>query len=509
MEEETDGPSEEDGVNHVLSVSSTLRDLQTAYLVISLVLSVGCGLLLIFLVWKKENLQRPSNFLRCNLAVDDIVFTSCLIPFRIYALFQHDASGGPLWCSVRQLVAPPCLLSMYGTYLLMAVDLYYFVCDPLHYHDKVTTKRVVLGIVTVRVLSLVLGLVPAAFLGQPEYGLLCENEPANSVSSSTSSFRIFAWLVFLLVALSIPMFYYRVFKEARRQQERDENRDLWVFQTRAFKTMAPHGIVWTVFVATAIFQLTVERAKEQMSQYTLLIADHVSALLVLTLSSMANPIIYSFRLPDFRRAMKELCGRRTNQPELPSPRNRGMEMAAITGPGQGAPATESTPAPTSVEGPRPTAWDAPSGKAHKQMTQTNISSPRQAPRTEYNDSERPFQQTVRAEVHAEPTRSGEGNTETLTGQLHSDDVPTATLDIEIDSARPYRLTVRAEVHAEPTRSGEGNTETLPGHLHSDDVPTSTLDTQPDEATVRNTENQFASQRPPARPKSAWQEGKNQ
>ncbi|KAI8520257.1 hypothetical protein Bbelb_000110 [Branchiostoma belcheri] len=94
MEEATDGSSVEDDTNHVLSVGSTSRDLQTAYPIISLVLSVGCGLLLIFLVWKKEYLQKPSHYLRCNLAVDDIVFTGCLIPVRIYALFRQDTSGG-------------------------------------------------------------------------------------------------------------------------------------------------------------------------------------------------------------------------------------------------------------------------------------------------------------------------------------------------------------------------------------------------------------------------------
>ncbi|KAI8520258.1 hypothetical protein Bbelb_000120 [Branchiostoma belcheri] len=76
MEEDTDGSSVEDGTNHVLSVGSTSRDLQTAYLIISLVVS-------------EEYLQKPSHYLRCNLAVDDIVFTGCLIPVRIYAHFRH------------------------------------------------------------------------------------------------------------------------------------------------------------------------------------------------------------------------------------------------------------------------------------------------------------------------------------------------------------------------------------------------------------------------------------
>ncbi|XP_035672172.1 olfactory receptor 6M1-like [Branchiostoma floridae] len=424
MEEGTEGPSEEDDVNRVLSISSTFRDLQTAYLIISLVLSVGCGLLLIFLVWKKENLQKPSHFLRCNLAVDDIIFTSCLIPIRIVALFRQDVSGEHLWCSGRVLVAPASLPSMSGTYLLMAVDLYYFVCDPLHYHDKVTTKRVAVGILVIRAFSLFFGLAPVAFGGLPKYGLLCESDPVTSVSLS-AIIRNIGTLVNFLVILFISTLYYQVFKEARRQQQRDENRDLWVFQTKAFKLMAPHAIVMTLSLATAIFQLAMARAvisEEQLSQYGLSVANHVSVLLFLSVSSVANPIIYSLRLPDFRRAIKELCGLPTNTPPaVPAQRHGDMEMAAITGSGQGAPAAEVTPAPTPTEALKPTAEDGTPDRAQKQTTQADMS-PGLAPCTQHRGyrtaTQRPFQLTVRADVHAEPTpRSEEDITVTLPGQL--------------------------------------------------------------------------------------------
>ncbi|KAI8491434.1 hypothetical protein Bbelb_306340 [Branchiostoma belcheri] len=350
MEEETDGSLVEDGINQVLSLSSTSRDLQTAYFIISLVLSVGCGLLLIFLVWKKEYLQKPSHYLRCNLVVDDIVFTGCLIPVRVYALFRQDVSGQHLWCSARALVAPACGMSMLGTYLMVAIDLYYFVCDPLHYHDKVTTKRVLVGIFTTRALSLFFGfaLAPMAFGGPPKYGVICDYGLGNSFSFH-DIFKNTYLIILVLTALSIPVLYCRVFKEARRQQERDENRHLWVFQTKAFKTMVPHATVLTVTVATSVFQVATLRAltsKEQMPPRALVVAENVVILMFLTLSSMANPVVYSFRLPEFRRAFRELCGRPNNQiPAVVTGTGQGglgrrhqdslaLEMVAITGTGQ-------------------------------------------------------------------------------------------------------------------------------------------------------------------------------
>ncbi|XP_019626358.1 PREDICTED: olfactory receptor 2T7-like [Branchiostoma belcheri] len=450
MEEDTDGSPVEDDMDHVLSIGSTSRDLQTAYLIISLVLSVGCGLLLIFLVWKKEYLQKPSHYLRCNLAVDDIVFTGCLIPVQIYALFRQDASGGQAYCSAEAVVAPVFGMSMYYTYLMISVDLYYFVCHPLHYHDKVTTKRVVLGILTSRAFSLLFGLAPVAFGGLPEYNQRCGREPANSTSLS-AIFRNMTILLTLFVVLSVLVIYWRIFKEARRQQERDENRDLWVFQTKAFKVMVPHATILTASTATVVFRVAIWRAvitEEQMSQPALMIAERVAVLLVLTLSSVANPVIYSFRLPEFCRACRELCGLPTNaNPPPPAATRRhcqdDAEMAAVTRPGRrGAPASALAPAQTSSEVliVQPTAENMPPDQAEKQATQADTTPGPPAPRSGHRGREtasgRPIRLTVRAEVHAEPTPcpGQEDATVNLPGQVNTDaeeeDVPTLTLDTD-------------------------------------------------------------------------------
>ncbi|KAI8498079.1 hypothetical protein Bbelb_240230 [Branchiostoma belcheri] len=170
-------------------------------------------------------------------------------------------------------------------------------------------------------------------------------------------------------------------------------------------------------------------------------------LLYLTLSSMANPVIYSFRLPEFCRACRELCGWRTNAnpPAVPARRHRqdDVEMIAITGPGRGAPASELTPAQTSSE-----------GLIH-QSTMLSHQTPKQ---------------TTQADMIPRPApRTGHRGRETTAG-------------------RPFRLTVRVEVHDEP-----------PPCPDEEDVPTITLDT--DDTTAGHTLDQ-----PPPRTKIAWEPG---
>ncbi|KAI8513948.1 hypothetical protein Bbelb_082720 [Branchiostoma belcheri] len=195
-------PSVEDRTKQILAVSSSSRDLQTVYLIMALVVSVGCGLLLIFLVWKKEYLQKPSHYLRCNLAVDNIIFTSGLIPIQIYRLFQQDVESEQLLCSAKALLLAACLVSMLG---------------------------------------------PVVFSGLPDLNanLQCELEPANSASVA-AILRTIVLFVAVLVGFTILVLYYFVLKEARKQQARDESRNMWIFQTNAFRRMAPHAVILAV-----------------------------------------------------------------------------------------------------------------------------------------------------------------------------------------------------------------------------------------------------------------------
>ncbi|XP_078574378.1 olfactory receptor 6C65-like [Branchiostoma floridae x Branchiostoma japonicum] len=327
----------------VLSDSTLSLGLQTAYLIISLVLAVGCSLLLIYLVCKKDFLQRPRHYLRCNLSVDDIIFTVFLIPTELCLLFSQDARVGQEACWVQILVGRLSSSSMFGTYFLMAVELYYFICQPLHYNGKVTTKRAMFGILAVRAFALLFGAGSAIIqrLQNSSGGLhLCRIDPI----TSTSTAAIFASICYLggaLAVLAIITIYCLVFKEARKQQERDENRNLWLCQTKAFKTLAPHIIVLAVQLASYIVMIALARVSfyEEEKGVSLLITSQVAKLIYLTLSSVVNPIIYGFRHPEVRRALRELCGTTQNVHAVMAPppiqRGQDMEMAVFSVPDRG------------------------------------------------------------------------------------------------------------------------------------------------------------------------------
>ncbi|XP_019632074.1 PREDICTED: olfactory receptor 6C65-like [Branchiostoma belcheri] len=293
-----------------VSLGPASPGLQAAYLGISFILIVAANSLLILLVCRKEYLQQPRHYLRCHLAFNDILFTTAQIPRYIHLILQSNGRFYGIICSDTRIVSATALLSTYATYLLMAIDLYYYICHPLKYETKVTTKRLAIVLGLVDAFSIICGAVPIALVRKAEGNVSClmktrTYQPAFVLRS----------IGIVLQILSLPVIiglYYVVLKEAKRQQQRDEQRPVKFYKTKGFKTMFPHVVVFTTSVISAIFMtVTLAEGNEQKEgpSMAVVIVEKAAILLCLTLSPLLNPVVYTLRLPEFRRAVREMCGR--------------------------------------------------------------------------------------------------------------------------------------------------------------------------------------------------------
>ncbi|KAI8493541.1 olfactory receptor [Branchiostoma belcheri] len=289
-----------------VSLGPASPGLQAAYLGISFILIVAANSLLILLVCRKECLQQPRHYLRCHLAFNDILFTTAQIPRYIYLILQSNGR----FHGIIRIVSATALLSTYATYLLMAIDMYYYICYPLQYENKVTTKRLATALGLVDAFSIICGAVPIALVRKAEGNVSClmktrTYQPAFVLRS----------IGIVLQILSLPVIiglYYVVLKEAKRQQQRDEQRPVKFYKTKGFKTMVPHVVVFTTSVITTLFMtvtLAEGNAQKEGPSMAVVIVEKAAILLCLTLSPLLNPVVYTLRLPEFRRAVREMCGR--------------------------------------------------------------------------------------------------------------------------------------------------------------------------------------------------------
>ncbi|XP_045913256.1 trace amine-associated receptor 13c-like [Micropterus dolomieu] len=113
------------------------------YVVLSSIslLTVVLNLLVIISISHFRQLHTPTNLLLLSLAVSDFLVGLLLMPFQIL-LTEPCWLLGDLFCTLCYLINFITICSSAVTMVLISFDRYVAICDPLHYHTKITAKRV-------------------------------------------------------------------------------------------------------------------------------------------------------------------------------------------------------------------------------------------------------------------------------------------------------------------------------------------------------------------------------
>ncbi|KAM8855034.1 trace amine-associated receptor 13c-like [Spinachia spinachia] len=112
------------------------------YIVLSsiFVFTVALNLLVIISISHFKQLHTPTNLLLLSLAASDF-FVGILILFQMVVL-EGCWFLGDLMCILYFVLGFTITSSSVGTMVLISVDRYVAICEPLHYANKVTQRRV-------------------------------------------------------------------------------------------------------------------------------------------------------------------------------------------------------------------------------------------------------------------------------------------------------------------------------------------------------------------------------
>ncbi|XP_063356106.1 trace amine-associated receptor 13c-like [Pelmatolapia mariae] len=264
------------------------------------------NLLVIISVSHFRQLHTPSNILLLSLAVSDFFVGLLLMPLEI---FRNTTCWvlGDLMCSVYIHLTVILICASVGNIVLISVDRYVAICDPLHYPTKITVGRVKLSVCLSWLFSIFYSSLYAKdVLIEPGKYNSCYGECVFLINNTVGMIDVV--LTFIVPVSVIIILYMRVFvvavsqARAMRSHVTAVTLQCSVNQTNKSELKAARslGVLVVVFLASYCpffcYTLVEENAVKDPS------ASFV--VFVFYCNSCLNPLIYALFYPWFRNAVK-------------------------------------------------------------------------------------------------------------------------------------------------------------------------------------------------------------
>uniref|UniRef100_A0A3Q3WJ43 G-protein coupled receptors family 1 profile domain-containing protein n=1 Tax=Mola mola TaxID=94237 RepID=A0A3Q3WJ43_MOLML len=140
-------------------------------------LTVILNLLVVISISHFRQLHTPTNALLLSLAVADLVVGLLVMPIEGLRYIQTCWLLGMLMCALTPYVSYSLFSVSLGNMVLISIDRYLAICDPLLYSTKITLNRVKNVICLCWVISLLYnGCILMRHLGQPDRLSSCHGE---------------------------------------------------------------------------------------------------------------------------------------------------------------------------------------------------------------------------------------------------------------------------------------------------------------------------------------------
>ncbi|KAM3861880.1 trace amine-associated receptor 13c-like [Diretmus argenteus] len=274
----------------------------------SSLITVSLNMLVIISISHFRNLHTPTNILLLSLAVSDFLVGLLLMPGEILLIGECWYLGN-FMCAFCVYVSFIITSSSVGNMVLISVDRYVAICDPLRYPTSITPRRVKFCVTLCWVCSVSYSsLILKDFLKQPDRYNSCDGECVLVINYTTGSVDLV--VSFIGPVTVIIVLYSRVFVVAVSQARAMRSHIVTVTHRRSvtvtvkkseMKAARTLGIVIVVFlVCYCPCYLPSLTGKYTSGEASYLIFG----VLLLYCNSLLNPVIYAFFYPWFRKAIK-------------------------------------------------------------------------------------------------------------------------------------------------------------------------------------------------------------
>ncbi|XP_044221979.1 trace amine-associated receptor 13c-like [Thunnus albacares] len=281
-------------------------------------LTVALNLIVIISVSHFRQLHTPTNLLLLSLAVSDFLVGLLLMPGAV--LPQTSCWFlGDLMCLLCNYVAFMINSSAIGNIVLISVDRYVAICDPLHYTTRITVRRVKLCVCLCWFFSALYSIFSVKnVLTQPGKYNSCQGECVVLIDYISGVVDLV--LSFIVPVTIIIILYMRVFvvavSQARAMRSRVAVVTLQVSLTLTskkseLKAARTLGILVVVFlICLCPYYIAIFAGNNSLNT-----SSAFFVLYLFYLNSCLNPVIYTLFYPWFRKASKFIVTLQILQPD--------------------------------------------------------------------------------------------------------------------------------------------------------------------------------------------------
>ncbi|XP_041663024.1 olfactory receptor 10J5-like [Cheilinus undulatus] len=261
---------------------------------------ISANVVIVLAVFLDKSLHQPMYIFICCLSVNSLYGSAAFFPRFLMDIVSDDHFIPRAACFTQVYVVGTYLTHELTLLVIMAYDRFVAICQPLHYHSKMTAKTVLCLIIISVLYPVFLGgnvihqLLSIPFCGNKLHKIFCAYRPLLRLSCEDTTKRIILGETLSMTTVFITMSfilytYLRILLVCRRGSS-----DV---RGKALQTCLPHIVSFVNYCISCYcdFALTQLRLDQKN---TLVIV--VLSLEYLIIPPINNPLVYGLSLPQIR-----------------------------------------------------------------------------------------------------------------------------------------------------------------------------------------------------------------
>ena len=289
-----------------LSESSTYPVFFTLLFVYIALLISNIGV--VFIIIAERSLHEPMYLLFCNLSVNDILGNTILLPHLLFDMVSKERFISHGACVTQAFFSHTYGSASHTILMIMAIDRYVAICNPLRYSAIMTKKAVVTLSVSAWAVAVVLvgvlvslsvrlsrctSVIPNFYCDNASlFKLSCEDVSINNI------YGLFYTVIFLSSSMgTVAVTYIRIAITCWTKKNAELN-------SKAIQTCASHLVLYLIMLLTGFIIVIMHRFPE----YPFL--RRLVAILFHVVPANLNPIIYGIQTKQLRLKILQIFGRK-------------------------------------------------------------------------------------------------------------------------------------------------------------------------------------------------------